>query len=107
MKYSVQSNQDEELGVVDSRDAARQLILDHAKTIVGDRYVATMEYALCFNSTVSAIAKERVTHIREDWEGNWSLIWFDGPKLSDVSYPDTVPENDYHDKFFFVFESDE
>ncbi len=95
------------LGVAESRLEARQLILDYAKTLVGGGHVAVVTYDLVHNSIVAAILCERITHIQEDWEGNWSLIWFDGPQLSDISYPNTVPENDYHDKFFFVFEEDE
>ena len=106
MKYKVSTWLDGDgdeptlIGEADSRLEAREIIIKYAKTITGDVHIAAMTYDLVYNSTVSAIIKEKVTHIREDWEGNWTLIWFDGPHAIDID--GITPEAKIHDKFFFV-----
>ena len=109
MKYEVSAwLKDSELtslGIANSKYKAREIIIQYAKTFIGDVHVAAMTYDLVYNSTVSAMINERVTHIREDWEGNWTLIWFDGPPLIDID--GSAPEAKIHDKFFFVHEIDD
>jgi len=125
MKYKVETETDEDwavIGTADSRYGARKIIIEHAKTIIGDVHVAALTYDLVTNSTIKAITEERITHIREDWEGNWTLIWFNDPPLSQCEYQirdgKTVlvgPNGPFiekddggcHSKFFFVFEQED
>ena len=112
MKYNVQTQVDDEyvvIGEADTKYGARKVILEYAKTLVGDGHVAAMTYDLCFNSTVSALVGERVTHIREDWEGNWVLVWFNTPRLNDIDGGTELSKVkvEIKDKFFFVFENDD
>ena len=81
------------LGVVDSRDEARDIIREYAKTlIVLNHNVPYLTVDFAYNSVSSAMGQSRINHISEDFDGNWTLIW----------YPEGC--DGCKDKFFFVHE---
>ena len=79
----------DELGVADSRDEARDLVLDFVKKMVG-KPVPYLTVDFAYNSVRGALVKEKVTHISQDFEGNWTLIWH--------------VDDEIKDKLFFVHE---
>lgn len=80
------------LGVTDSRDKARDIILDFVKKMVG-KPVPYLTVAFYYNGVRNALAEEKVTHITQDFNGFWTLMWHDG--------------DEFKDKLFFVYEHDE
>ena len=80
------------VGIADSRDEARDLILDFVKKMVG-KPVPCLPVAFYYNSVRNALAGEKVTHITQDFDGFWTLLWYDG--------------DDFKDKLFFVYEHEE
>ena len=93
MTYEVSTwgddNEKDELGVTDSRDEARDLVLDVVKKMVGEP-VPYLTVAFAYNSVRSALVRERVTHISQDFDGFWTLIWHD--------------DDEVKNKLFFVHE---
>lgn len=96
MRYEVSTwgNGDETdvIDITDSRDEARDLILDFVKKMVG-KPVPCLPVAFSYNSVRSALFSEKVTHISQAFDGHWTLIWHDGDEIKD--------------KLFFVYEEEE
>ena len=96
MKYEVSTwgdgDETDTLGITDSRDQARDVILDFVKKMVG-KAVPYLTHHFSYNSVRSALYSEKVTHITQALDGHWTLIWHDGDEIKD--------------KLFFVYEDDE
>jgi len=95
MRYEVSTwgdgDETDTVGITDSRDEARDLILDFVKKMVG-KPVPFLPVAFYYNSVCSALHSEKVTHIMQAMDGHWTLIWHDGDEIKD--------------KLFFVYEQD-
>lgn len=93
MTYSVETwgdgDETDVIGKADSRDEARDIVLAFVKTMVGEP-VPFLTVDFLYNSVRGALCQEKVTHISQDFDGHWTLIWHDGDEIKD--------------KYFFVFE---
>ena len=95
MKYEVSSwgdgDETDVIGITDSRDEARDLILNFVKKMVG-KPVPYLTVHFAYNGVRSALIEEKVTHIAQAFDGHWTLIWHDSDEIKD--------------KLFFVYEDD-
>ena len=96
MKYEVSTWGDaaetDVVGITDSRDEARDLILDFVKKMVG-KTVPYLTHHFSYNSVRSALYSEKITHITQALDGHWTLIWH--------------VDDEIKDKHFFVYEDEE
>ncbi len=79
------------VGITDSRDEARDLILDFVKKLVG-KPVPYLTVHFSYNSVRIALSNEKVTHISQDFDGFWTLMWHN--------------DGEFESKLFFVYEQE-
>ena len=88
MKYSIETwgdgDETDVLGVADSRDEARDIVREYIKSMMGVNYfVPYLTVEFNHNSVRGALVKEKVTHISQDANGNWTLIWHIDGEIKD------------------------
>lgn len=84
MQYKV-SIMEKVLGKAKTKDGVLKIVLKNAKSIVG-RNVPVLPWGLVHNDVVNAIYSEKVTFLRETWDGEWNLCWYINGAYKDTFY---------------------